>query len=114
MAGYLGTKDLRVAWDRARKGDEYAHLILRSLAYQIAKDIGAMAAVCEGRVDAVALTGGMAHSPSLVELIRERVSFIAPILMYPGEAEMDALAAGALRVLRGEEAAAVYVDPKSA
>ena len=112
MAGYLGTKDLRTAWDRAKKGDAYAHLILRALAYQIAKDIGAMATVCEGRLDAIILTGGMAYSPSLVKLIRDRVEFLAPIKMYPGEEEMDSLAAGALRVLRGEEVAGVYADPK--
>lgn len=113
MAAYLGTKDLRTAWGRAKEGDEYAHLILRAMAYQIAKDIGAMATVCEGKLDAIVLTGGMAHSPDLVRLIRERVEFLAPIKMYPGEEEMDSLAAGALRVLRGEEAARVYVDPKS-
>ena len=114
MAGYLGTKDLREAWDRAKEGDEYAHLILCALAYQIAKDIGAMAVVCEGRLDAIVFTGGMAHSPSLVKLIRDRVEFLAPVKMYPGEEEMDSLAAGALRVLRGEETARVYADPKSA
>lgn len=113
MFGYLGTKDLREAWSMARGGGEYADLILRALAYQISKDIGAMSAVCKGRIDAIVLTGGMAHSPSLVGLIRERIEFLGKVWVFPGEEEMDSLAAGALRVLRGEEEAKTYEDVKS-
>ena len=109
LSGYTGTKDLRTAWEMARAGDEKTHTILRAMAYQIAKDIGAMAAVCAGRIDAIILTGGMAHSPSLMELVLERVSFLAPIKMMPGEEEMRSLAMGGLRVLRGEEGAKRYV-----
>ena len=78
------------------------------MAYQIAKEIGAMATVLKGQVDAVVITGGVAHSEMLLGWIRERVGWIAPILVYPGEDEMLALAQGALRVLRGEETSCQY------
>ena len=78
------------------------------MAYQIAKEIGAMSTVINGKVDAIVLTGGMANSNKLVDLIRERVEFIAPVHVFPGEQEMKALAMGALRVLKGEEQAKIY------
>jgi butyrate kinase len=78
------------------------------MAYQIAKEIGAMATVLRGEVDAVILTGGLAHSEMLLTWIIERVAWIGPVLVYPGEDEMLALAQGALRVLRGEEQAKAY------
>lgn len=108
MAGYIGTKDLREAWDMACAGDERALTVMQALAYQIAKDIGAMATVCCGKVDCIVITGGMAHSPSLMELLRERIEFIAPIRLLPGEEEMAALASGTLRVLRKEEDSKAY------
>lgn len=108
MVGYIGTRDLRAAWDMARAGDELAHTVLRAMAYQVAKDVGAMATVCCGKVDCIVFTGGMAHSPSLMELILERVSFLAPIKIKPGEEEMRSLAMGTLRVLRGEECPKAY------
>ncbi len=75
------------------------------MVYQIAKDIGAMATVLNGRVDAVLLTGGMAHSQMLVQQLCAAIQWIAPVTVYPGEDELQALAEGALRVLRGEEQA---------
>jgi butyrate kinase len=75
------------------------------MVYQIAKDIGAMATVLCGQADAVLLTGGMAHSARLVAALRERIEWIAPVAIYPGEDELQALVEGALRVLRGEEPA---------
>ena len=72
-----------------------------------AKDIAAMASVMKGKVDAIILTGGVAYSEMMVNMLKERVEFIAPVKVYPGEFEMDALAAGALRVLEGRE------EPKS-
>jgi butyrate kinase len=78
------------------------------MAYQIAKEIGAMATVLNGEVDAIVITGGVAHSQMLLDWIRPRVVWIAPILVYAGEDEMLALAQGALRVLRGEEKAREY------
>jgi butyrate kinase len=83
-------------------------LIYKAMAYQIAKEIGATAAVLRGEVNAIVITGGVAHSSMLIDWVRERVAWIAPLLVYPGEDEMLALAQGALRVLRGEEPARVY------
>ena len=71
--------------------------------YQIAKNIGAYATVLKGEVDAILLTGGIAHDSYLVEHITEMVRYIAPVQVYAGEFEMEAMAAGALRVLRGKE-----------
>jgi len=102
---YLGTKDLREVERRIGAGDAKAALIFEAMAYQIAKDIGGMATVLDGRVDAILLTGGMARSKKIVAGLRESVEWIAPVTVYPGEDELEALAAGALRVLRGEEQA---------
>jgi butyrate kinase len=109
LKAYLGTDDLAEAVERARGGDKEASLIIRAMAYQIAKEVGACAAVLKGRVNAIVFTGGKAHSDYLVGLIRERVGFITEnIFVYPGEHEMESLAMGALRVLRGEEEAKQY------
>jgi butyrate kinase len=102
---YLGTKDLREVERRIAAGDRQATLVFDALAYQLAKDIGSMATVLEGRLDAILLTGGMARSKKLIVAIRSAVEWIAPVTVYPGEDELEALAAGALRVLRGEEKA---------
>lgn len=108
MEAYLGTKDLREVEARMAAGDEQAELVFQAMAYQVAKEIGALATVMMGRVDKIVLTGGMAHSQKLTEIISERVSFIAPIVLVPGEEELESLAAGALRVLSGEEPAQEY------
>ena len=71
--------------------------------YQIAKDAGAMATVLEGKVDAIILTGGIAYNPYTREVLEQKIGFIAPITVYPGEDELLALAQGALRVMKGEE-----------
>ncbi|MDO4734044.1 MAG: butyrate kinase [Lachnospiraceae bacterium] len=104
---HLGTSDGIEVGERIKNGDKYAEIVFNATAYQIAKDIGAMAAAMDGEVDAILLTGGLAYSKPLVELIERKVSFIAPIRLYPGEFEMEGLAAGALRVLEGLE------EPKS-
>ncbi len=101
---YLSTRDFREVEKRMLEGDETAQLIYRAMAYQHAKDIGAMAAVLRFAVDAIIFTGGIAHSERFCAEIRSYVEKIAPILRYPGEQEMKALALGALRVLRGEKA----------
>jgi len=85
------------------EGDEHARLIYQAMAYQIAKEIGLMATVLKGDVDAIVLTGGLARSEMLAAWIVERVEWIASVLIYPGEDEMLAMAQGTLRVLRGEE-----------
>lgn len=108
LVGYLGTNDARDVIARINEGDIHAELIFDAMAYQIAKEIGSMAAVLKGKVDAVVLTGGIAYSELLCELIEKRVRFIAPVKVYPGEDEMLALAEGANRVLLGEEKAKIY------
>lgn len=109
MYAYLGTKDVREAEKMAAAGDAQAGLVLDAMAYQTAKEIGAMAAVLGGDVDYVVLTGGIAYSRRIVDAITEKVRFIAPVAVSPGEEELEALAGGAARVLRGEETAKVYV-----
>ena len=105
LYSYLGTRDLREVERRIEAGDAKAALIFDAMAYQIAKDIGTMATALCGHVDAILLTGGMAHSKKLVDAIRPYVEWIAPIVVYPGEDELQAMAEGALRVLRHEEQA---------
>jgi butyrate kinase len=108
LVAHLGTNSAVEVEKRIKAGDEHARLIYEAMAYQIAKEIGAMATVLCGQVDAIVMTGGVAHSTMLLGWIRERVARIAPVLVYPGEDEMLALAQGALRVLRGEEKAQIY------
>jgi butyrate kinase len=108
LLAHLGTNDAREVEQRIQQGDERARLIYEAMAYQIAKEIGLMATVLFGRVDAIVLTGNLAYSTMLVSWIRERVDWIAPVRVYPGQDEMLALAQGALRVLRGEEKAKEY------
>ncbi len=103
LYSYLGTKDLVEVEGRLESGDLQARKVFDAMAYQIAKEIGAMAAALHGRVYAVLLTGGMAHSDRLVATLQSYVSWIAPVIRYAGEDELQALAEGALRVLRHEE-----------
>lgn len=108
LVAYLGTNDAREVEKMIEEGNEKAKVIYEAMAYQTAKEIGACAAVLKGDVDAVVLTGGIAYSKFITSYISQRVSFIAPVKIYPGEDEMIALAEGGLRVLRGEEAAKTY------
>jgi len=103
LYSYLGTKDLVEVERRIASGDAKAKTVFDAMAYQIAKEIGAMAAVLRGHVDALLVTGGMAHSQRLIAALTEYVSWIAPIAVYAGEDELQALVEGALRVLRHEE-----------
>ena len=105
---YLGTKDLAEVEKRIGNGDERAALVFNAMAYQIAKEIGAMATVLLGRVDALLITGGMAHSGRLVAAVQAAAGWITPARVYPGEDELQALADGVLRVLCGEEPALEY------
>ena len=104
---HLGTADALEVEARINDGDKYAELVYRTTAYQIAKDVAAMAAALKGKVDAIIITGGIAYSKLMTGMVRERTEWIAPVEVYPGEYEMDALAAGAIRVLSGLE------EPKS-
>jgi butyrate kinase len=103
LVAHLGTNDLREVEKRVAAGDAQAALVFEALALQIAKEIGSCATVLKGAVDAVVLTGGLAFSDRLCQRISDRVAFVAPVLRYPGEDEMQALAEGALRALRNEE-----------
>jgi butyrate kinase len=105
LYSYLGTRDLREVENRIAAGDTQAALVFDAMVYQVAKEIGAMAAALNGRVDAILLTGGMARSDKLIAALRNAIAWIAPVVLYPGEDELQALAEGALRVLRGEEEA---------
>lgn len=108
LVSHLGTNNALEVEKRIEDGDSYAKLVYEAMAYQVAKTIGEMATVLEGKVDAIVLTGGLARSDMLVNWIKERVSFISKVLVYPGEDEMTALLEGALRVLRGEEKEKTY------
>lgn len=108
LVAHLGTNDAREVERRINAGDQKARLYYEAMAYQIAKEIAAMAAVLKGDVDGIVITGGMARSEILVNWIRERVAWIAEFFLMPGEFEVEALAWGALRVLRGEEQSKEY------
>ncbi len=105
---YLGTYDMKAVEKDARDGDANAHFILRAMAYQISKDIGSMATSLKGKADAVVLTGNLSRSKILVNEIKDRVGFLGPVLVFPGEEELQALANGALAVLRGKEKIKIY------
>jgi butyrate kinase len=108
LVAYLGTNDAYEVEMMVKDGNEKAKLIQDALSYQVAKEIGSMATVLKGKVDAVILTGGIAHNPMLVEYVREMVQFIAPLHVYPGEDEMKALAMNGLRVLKGDTNPKIY------
>jgi butyrate kinase len=109
MQAYLGTSDVQEAEKRVAEGDGRALLVLEAMAYQIAKEIGAMAAVLSGEVDRVIITGGIAYSQFITGRVIARVRFIAPVELAPGEEELQSLALGGLRVLRGEEQPKTYL-----
>jgi butyrate kinase len=108
FVAHYNTNDARLVAEAMRNGDKKAELLLKAMAYQVAKEIGKCAAVLCGKVDAILLTGGIAYGKEIVELIKERIEFIAPVVVYPGEDELLALAQGGARVLKGEEVAKVY------
>ena len=105
LLAYLGTRDLKEVERRIDAGDAEAARVFEAMVYQIGKEAGAMAAVLTGQVDAVLLTGGMAHSERVVKLLSGYLEWIAPVKVYPGEDELQALAEGVFRVLSGEEKA---------
>lgn len=105
---YLGTNDMRNVEKMVNEGDGHAKEVREAFILQVSKNIGSMAAVLNGKVDQIILTGGIAYNKSVTDGLAERVGFIAPITVYPGEDELLALTQGALRVLNGEEQAMVY------
>jgi butyrate kinase len=105
---YLGTNDAYTVEIMASKGDKKAQLIQEAMAYQIGKEIGAMSTVLKGKVDAIILTGGVAHNTWIVDYIKTMVAHIAKVVVYPGEDEMKTLAMNALHVMRGDMVCKVY------
>ncbi|QED48562.1 butyrate kinase [Cytobacillus dafuensis] len=103
LVGYLGTNDAVKVEKMIEDGDENAKLVYSAMAYQVAKEIGAASAVLNGKVDAIIITGGLAYGKDFVKEISDRINWIADVIVQPGENELQALAEGALRVLRGEE-----------
>ncbi|WP_424321684.1 butyrate kinase [Hazenella coriacea] len=108
MMGYLNTTDAIQVEEWIKQGDEKASLIYEAMAYQVSKEIGACATVLAGQVDAIILTGGLAYSELFTQMIMDRVAWMAPVQIIPGEDELQALAEGALRVIRKEEEALIY------
>lgn len=108
LVGYLGTNSAYDVENQMAAGDKHARLIYEAMAYQVAKEIGAMSTVLNGDVDGILITGGVAHSKWFVNQIIERVHKIAPVHVYPGEDEMKALAFNGMRVLSGETEAKIY------
>lgn len=102
LAAHLGTTDVSAVVAAIEAGDAHAALVLDGMIYQVAKSVGAAAIPLAGRVDAILLTGGIAHSQYVVSRLKEYISFLAPVHVYPGEDEMEALALNALGALRGE------------
>ncbi len=110
LKAHLGTHDAMEVERMIAKGDKKAKLIYEAMAYQVAKGIGELATVVCGKVDGIVLTGGIAYSEMMTAMIKERVEFIAPVIIMAGENEMEALAFGALRVIEGKEEAREYEE----
>ena len=104
LHSWFGTNDVQALYERAKQ-EPQVQAVLDAMLYQIAKQAGAMAAALKGRVDGVLFTGGLAHNQGLMQALEERVKWIAPCTVYPGEDELPALAEGAFRYLKGEEPA---------
>ena len=108
LNAHLGTNNMREIQERIKNGDEHAKLIVDAMLYHVAKNIAAEAAVLCGKIDAILLTGGMAHSEYIVSELRRRIGFLAPVYTFPGEDEMQALALNALAVLQGRRESKIY------
>lgn len=108
FVSHCGTSDARELTAKAEAGDEHAKLVWNAFIYQVIKGVGAMAAVLHGHVDGILLGGGIVHSSELVDAITDACGFIAPVTAYPGEFEMEAMEAGVVRVLTGQEELKTY------
>ena len=106
---YLDTNDAYAVETAAKNGDLKAELVQEAMAYQVAKEIGAMSTVLEGNVNAILLTGGIAYGKPFIDLLTRRIQHIARIFVYPGEDEMKALAMNGYRVLIGEAEVLDYI-----
>jgi len=108
LTAHLGTNNMREILERIHQGDEHAKLIVDAMIYHTAKQIASEGAVLCGQIDAILLTGGMAHSDYIVSELRKRIGFLAPVYIFPGENEMQALALNALAVLQGKRKVNIY------
>lgn len=108
LIAHLGTNDLKEIMNWIKAGDKHAEVVVSAMIWHIAKNIAAEGAVLYGKVDAILLTGGMAKCDYIIERLKRRLSYLAPIHVYPGQDEMKALTENALAVLRGERAARDY------
>lgn len=113
LLGLCGTDDARTIVGRIESGDAWAAVVYDAMAYQVAKAIGSFAAALSGKVDGIVLTGGVSHDPRFVSYVTERVDWIAPVKVYAGDFEMDALASGAIRALEGTEDVMTYTGEPS-
>lgn len=109
LAAHLGTTDVAAIVESIEKGDTKAKLVMDAMIYNIAKAIGAASTVLCGKMDAILLTGGIAYSDYVISHLKERIDFLAPVYVYPGEDEMEALALNALGALKGELTVQQYV-----
>ena len=108
LTAHLGTNNMREILQRIKEGDEHSQLLVDAMLYHTAKQIASESAVLCGQIDAILLTGGMAHSDYIVSELRRRIGFLAPVYTFPGENEMEALALNALAVLQGKRKAKTY------
>lgn len=113
LAAHLGSTHIPEIVERIENGDEYAKLVLDAMIYQVAKHIAALTPVFRGKVDAILITGGIAYSDYVICRLTELIDFIAPVHIYPGEDELEALALNALRALKGEQEVLKYTQKKS-
>jgi butyrate kinase len=108
LISYLGEDDFPHIEARIAQGDNRAETVVQAMAYQLAKEIGAMAIAAGGKVDAVVFSGGLSRSVLFMGCLRPRIEHLAPVIVFPGSLEMEAMAQGAYRVLTGEEEAITY------
>lgn len=113
LKGLLGTDDARQITARIEDGDEWAGVVYEAMAYQVAKAIGSYAAVLKGQVDGIVLTGGVSNDKRFVDYVSDRVAWMAPVKVYGGDFEMEALAAGAVRALTGTEEVMTFTGEPS-
>jgi butyrate kinase len=109
LSAYLGTNDALEIEERIRQGDQFAQLVYDAMAYQVSREIGALSTVLKGKVDGILLTGGIAYSEMVIGHIKERVSHLGPVKVFPGEGEMEALAMNGWLVLKKEVEVKRYV-----
>ncbi len=109
LVAHLGINSMQEATARATSGDEHAQMIIEAYAYNVAKDIGSMSCALSGEVDAIIITGGIAYGDYAYNMIEQRVSWIADVIRYAGEDELEALAMSTLEVLRGERESIKYI-----